>query len=123
MSVVARVTTVGLFSLFIILSGVWLSRAGRPLNVGISTLHKLLGLGMGIYLLVTVVQRAQLVPLTSVEWIAVVVTGLLFLALVATGGFLASDKPMPVAVLRVHQVFPALAVVSAGGALFPLLAG
>ena len=34
----------GLFFVFILLSGVWLSRTGRPLNVLILTIHKLISL-------------------------------------------------------------------------------
>ena len=40
----------GLFLLFIILSGIWLSRTGRPLSVLILTLHKLISLGAVIFL-------------------------------------------------------------------------
>lgn len=121
MNAVIRAVIVGSLSLLMILSGVWLSRLGRPLNVGISTLHKLLGLGVGVYFLVTALQRNRMAPLTTGEWIAVVVTGLFFVAMAATGGLLASDKPVPVAVLRIHQILPALTVASTGVTLFLLL--
>ena len=121
MNAVIRAVIVGSLSLLMILSGVWLSRAGRPLNVGISTLHKLVALATGVYLLVTALQRNRMAPLTAGEWIAVVVTGLFFVAMAATGGLLASDKPAPVAVLRIHQILPALTVASTGVTLFLLL--
>jgi hypothetical protein len=114
----ARASVMGLFFLFIFLSGIWLSRAGRPLNVGISTLHKLISLGAGIYLLATIRQRTRVVPLNTTEWIAIVVTGLCFLGTVASGGFLSSDKPMPVAVLRIHQIMPILTVLSSAATLY-----
>jgi hypothetical protein len=107
--------------LFIFLSGIWLSRTGRPLNVGISTIHKLIGLAAGIFLLVTLYQRNRLVPLNATEWIAIVATGLCFLGTVASGGFLSSDKPVPVAVLRVHQLVPVLTALSSGVTLYLLL--
>jgi hypothetical protein len=121
MSAAARVIAVGLFFLLTILSGIWVSRKGRPLRVGIATIHKLIALAGGVYLLVTVYQRGRQVPLGPPEWIAVVVTGLCFLAVVASGGFLSSDKPMPVAVLRVHQIVPALAALSTTATLYLLL--
>jgi uncharacterized membrane protein YhiD involved in acid resistance len=90
--------------------------------VGISTIHKLISLAAGIFLLVTVYRQYKLSPLGPTEWIAVVITGLCFLVMVASGGILSSDKPRPVALLRVHQVVPALTVLSTGATLYLLLA-
>jgi hypothetical protein len=111
----------GLFFLFIFLSGLWLSRTGRPLHVGISTLHKLISLAAGIFLLVTLHQRNRVAPLRGAEWIAIGITGLCFLGTVASGAVLSSDQPMPVAVLRVHQVFPVLTALSTGATLYLVL--
>jgi hypothetical protein len=111
----------GLFFLFIFLSGIWLSRTGRPLNVAISTVHKLISLAMGVFLLVTIYQRSQVIPLSATEWIAIVVTGLCFLGTVVSGGLLSSDKPMPVAVLRAHQILPVLTVLSTAATLYLVL--
>jgi FtsH-binding integral membrane protein len=122
MSTVAIVVAVTLSFFLIILSGIWLSRTGRPLNVPISTIHKLISLAAGVYLLVVVFQHNQQVPLGPAEWIAVVVTGLCFLAMAATGGVLASDKARPLPLLRAHQIMPALTVVSTGATLYLLLA-
>ena len=122
MSPVATAVAVGLAFVLILLSGIWVSSSGRPLNVGISTVHKLISLAAGIYLLVTVYRQSKLSPLGPTEWIAVVVTGLCFLVMVASGGFLSSDTPRPVALLRVHQIVPALTVLSTGATLYLLLA-
>ncbi len=121
MNTTVRAIVAGLFFLFIFLSGIWLSRTGRPLNVGISTLHKLISLAAGVFLLVTIHQRNQAISLNATEWIAIVVTGLCFLVTVASGGFLSADKPMPVAVLRVHQVGPVLAALSSAATLYLVL--
>lgn len=123
MDTTVRAIVMGLFFLFlfIFLSGIWLSRAGRPLNVGISTLHKLISLAAGIYLLATIRRQSRVVPLSATEWIAIVVAGLCFLGTVASGGLLSSNKPMPVAVLRVHQVVPVLVVLSSAATLYLVL--
>ena len=121
MNTSVRAITAGAFFLFIFLSGIWLSRSGRPLNVAISTVHKLISLAAGIFLLMTIRQRHRMVPLNTTEWIAILVTGLCFLAVVASGGFLSSEKPMPVAVLRVHQVVPVLTTLSSAALLYLVL--
>jgi hypothetical protein len=89
--------------------------------VAISTVHKLISLAAGIFLLVTIYQRSRLVPLSAIEWIAIVVTGLCFLGTVASGGFLSSDKPMPAALLRVHQIVPVLTLLSSAATLYLVL--
>ena len=121
MNPTVRAIVAGLFFLSVFLSGIWLSRTGRPLNVAISTVHKLISLAAGIFLLVTLYQQNRMVPLGATEWITIVVTGLCFLGIVVSGAFLSSDKPMPVAVLRVHQIMPVLAVLSTGIMLYFVL--
>jgi hypothetical protein len=121
MNVTTRAIVAGLLFLFMFLSGLWLSRTGRPLNVGISTVHKLISLAGGIFLLVTIYQRNRVIPLNATEWIAIVVTGLCFVGTVASGGFLSSEEPMPVAVLRVHQAGPVLAALSSAVTLYLVL--
>jgi hypothetical protein len=66
MNASVRVIVAGVFFLLIFLSGIWLSRTGRPLNVGISTIHKLISLAAGIFLLVTIYQRNQVIPLNTI---------------------------------------------------------
>jgi hypothetical protein len=121
MNTTARAIVTGLSFVLIFLSGIWLSRTGRPLHVGLSTMHKLISLATGIFLLATLYQRNRMVPLTTTEWIAIVVTGLCFLGNVVSGGLLSTDKPMPTAVLRVHQVVPVLTVLSSAATLYLVL--
>lgn len=52
---------------------------------------------------------------------AIVVTGLCFLGTVASGGFLSSEEPMPIAVLRLHQIVLVLTVLSSGAMLYLML--
>lgn len=121
MNAIAKAIVMALLFLLIFFSGIWLSRRGRPLNVGISTLHKLISLAAGVFLLATIYQQNRMVPLNTVEWSAIATTGLCFLGTVASGAFLSSDKPMPVAVLRAHQIMPILTVLATAATLYLLL--
>lgn len=121
MTIAARAIVAGLSFLFVFLSGIWLSKTGRPLNVGISTVHKLVSLAAGIFFLLTIIQRNRMVPLGSTEWIVILSSGLCTLGTVASGGFLSSNKPVPAAVLRLHQIMSVLTVLSAGATLYLLL--
>jgi hypothetical protein len=121
MNTSVRAIIAGVLFLLIFLSGIWLSRTGRPLNVGISTLHKLISLVAGIFMLVTIYQRSRVIPLNTIEWVAIVVTGLCFLGTVASGGFLSSEEPMPIAVHRIHQIVPVLTLLSSAATMFLVL--
>jgi hypothetical protein len=116
-----RVVGAGLFFLFIFLSGFWLSRSGKPYSVIITTIHKLIGLAAGVFLVMTVYQIHQAAPIGPVEITAIVVTVLFFAGTVATGGLLSTDKPMPVAISMMHKLSPYLTVLSTAVTLYLLL--
>ena len=111
----------GLFFLLIFLSGYWLSHSGKPLNVIILTIHKLIGLAAGVFLVMTVYRIHQVAPLSPVEITTIVVTVLFFAGNVATGGLLSTDKTMPAVILRLHQITPYLTVLSTAVTLYLLL--
>ena len=60
-------------------------------------------------------------PLSGTEWLAIVISGLCFLGTIASGGFLSTDKPAPVALVRVHQAVPVLTLLSSAVTLYLLL--
>ena len=78
------------------------------------TVHKLIGLALGVYLAWMVYQTHKLIPLSSTQIIAVVVTVLLFAVNVATGSLLSTNKPMPEMVSLINKWFPYLTAVSTG---------
>lgn len=107
-----RVVIVGLSFLFIFLSGFWLSRTGKPYNGLIFTIHKLVGLAMGVFLIMTIKQVHQVAPLGPVEITAIVVTALFFAATVTMGSLLSIGKPMPTVISQMNKLFPYPTVLS-----------
>jgi hypothetical protein len=101
-----------LFFIFIIISGISLSRTGKPYSTLIITIHKLIGLGVGIYLTQFIYQLLKVNQLSSTEIFAVVLTILIFLGLVSTGGLISAEKNIPNPFSYVHKIFPYLAVAS-----------
>jgi hypothetical protein len=114
----------GILFVCVFLSGVGLSRMGRPLNVIILTIHKLISLAAVVYLGVTVYQmHPGGAPFSPLEVAACLVTLLLFLALFASGGLLSTPKPMPEVVLKIHQVLPYLVILVTPASVYLVLAG
>ena len=111
----------GLFFLFIFLSGIWLSHSGKPLNVIILTIHKLISLAAVVFLVITIYQINRVANLNTIELTAGVVTGLFLLGTIISGGLLSTGKPMPAAILTMHQITPFLTVFSTAATLYLLL--
>jgi hypothetical protein len=111
----------GLFYLFIFVFGYWLGHSGKPYNAIIFTIHKLIPLAAIFFLVKVIHHRNQAVTLSTIELTAVVVTGLFFLGAIITGGLLSTDKPMPMIILRLHQIIPYLTVLSTAIMLYLLL--
>jgi hypothetical protein len=118
-----RVVSVGAGFLIMFLSGFWLSRTGKPYGTFIFTIHKLIGVGMGILLFVTVRQIHQTASLRPIEIIAVIVTVLFFIATVTTGSLLSIpiSKPMPDIVSMLNKVLPYFTVLFTAVTLYLLL--
>jgi hypothetical protein len=113
----------GVGFLIMILSGIWLSRTGKPYGTLVFTIHKLIGVGTGILLFMAVRQMHQTAPLSPVEIAAVVVSGLLFVASVTTGSLLSIpvSKPMPDSVSMLNKILPYVTVLSTAVTLYLLL--
>ena len=111
-NIVSRPAIAGLLLLFTLASGVWLSHAGKPLNVVIFTIHKLIALATVIVIVVNVYHLYRAVDTRApVELVVIAFTGLLFIALFITGALLSRSNALPVVILRIHQVAPLLALV------------
>jgi hypothetical protein len=121
MSTTQRIIVASVAFVLIFISGIWLSRSGKPYSTPVFTIHKLVGLGLGALLVAIVYQTHQVAPLGGLEIAAIAVTVLFFVGTVAAGGLLSIDKPAPAIVGTLHLVGPVLTVLSTGGTLYLLL--
>ena len=116
-----RIIGAGLFYFFTFLFGFWLSRSGKPHNVVLLTIHKLIALAAGVFLVMTIRRLHLSNPLGGVELTACVLTGLFFVGAVITGGLVSTGTPMPAAVVMLHKVTPYLTVLSTALTLYLLV--
>ena len=115
-----RITGTVLFYLLIFVSGFWLTFAGRPYNVIVTTIHKLISVVAFVFLVGVMVRANKAAALSAIELVAGVVTGLFFVGTIATGALLTAEKPMPAIVLWLHRITPFLTVLSTAAALYLL---
>ena len=118
-----RILGAGLFYLFIFLSGIWLTRSGRPYNTIVLTIHKLVSVAAVVFLVVVLHRMNKTAPLGVGELASAAITGLFFLGTIATGGLLSADKPMPGIILWLHRITPFLTVLSTAVTLYLVMRG
>jgi hypothetical protein len=85
-------------------SGVVMTRAGRPYSAVVLNVHKLIDLAAAAVVGVGVYRIHRQTGLPGGVWALVISAGVLFIATLATGGFLSASKSAPGWALRVHRV-------------------
>ena len=120
-----KLIAAGILFLLTLISGVIVSHSGRPLSVGLVTVHKLIAV-VGIVLIG--MAGNQLYKTADgkllIELSLILISGILFLALIATGALLTREEmQLPELVLKIHQAAPLLALVSSTVSIYLLVRG
>lgn len=118
----SRLPALGIVFILIILSGLWVSHSGRPINTLILTIHKLIGLGWLVLFVLTLHQVNQTVGFAPTEWAVGLITIAFFAVTIIVGGFLSTDTVMPRFVLLIHQILPFVSALCATASVYVLLA-
>jgi hypothetical protein len=120
MKVVTQFAAPGIAFLLTLISGLWLSRAGKPLNVAIFNIHKLIALAVVV---LAVLQTRGALRETGVQLALIVLLGLIALAAIAlfvTGALMSMNKPAYGVLLTIHNVAPFVAVIAMALAVYLL---
>ena len=120
MDIVVRFVIPGILFLLTLGFGFWLSHAGKPLNVVLFNVHKLIALAAVV---LAVIQTRNVLKDGEVQFVLIALialTGLTVVALFATGALMSVNKPAYSTLLTIHKIASPLAVVAAIGALYLL---
>ena len=124
-AITTKMIAAGLLFLLTLISGVIVSRSGRPFSIGLVTVHKLIAVGTIVLIGMSINQLYKAVDgRLFIEWIVLVISGIFFLALIATGALLTREEmQLPELVLKIHQAAPLLALISSTTAITLLVKG
>ena len=124
-AITSKLIAAGILFLITLISGVIVSRSGRPLSIGLVTVHKLIAVGTVVMIGIAVNQLYKTVDgKVFIEVSVMVISAILFLALIATGALLTREEvQLPEIVLKIHQVAPLLALVSSTITVYLLTRG
>lgn len=108
-------------SILTLLSGLWLSRLGKPYNTWVFNVHKLIAVATIVVIGISMFNLYRTLELQAFIGNALIVlSGLLLISLVVTGGLL-SLNISPQISLRIHQAAPLLALAASTVALYMLI--
>ena len=116
-----RIIYLAIIFILAIISGIWVTRTGRPLNNVIFTIHKLIALTSLVLMIIIVKKMSSGLEIPPSTMIWIVATWVLFAAMVATGGVLSFDKLAHRAIKVTHAILPVLTLISAGISMKQLL--
>jgi hypothetical protein len=103
-----------------IISGITLSKTGRPLNVIIFNFHKLIGLA-GVVLTGIIIYNLCKNSDISFTLLSMIILSAIFIAaLFVSGAFLSFDKPAEIAVLRIHNISMVLGIAGLAASVYIL---
>jgi len=121
MSIVSKIIGTGLLFLFTIVTGIWLSNSGKPLNALIFNIHKLIALGSVIFTVILIRNLLKDIEIKTVILTLIIVTGLFVLTLFISGALLSLGKPVNNIILTIHGVTPILTVVTTAMTIYLIL--
>lgn len=101
-----QLATVVAAFLLLFTTGYWLGRAGRPYGMSLMAVHKIVAMGVLIFLGVQAYRVNKLSALGAGLWLAVLLAGLAFVAMIATGGTLSAMAASPTMVGLIHKFAP-----------------
>ena len=121
MSIALKIISTELPFLLAIITGIWLSNYGKPLNTTIFTIHKLIALGSVIFIAMVIRNLLKNVEINNVILTLIIVTGFSVLVLFVSGALLSLGKPLNNIILTIHSVTPILTVITTAMTIYLLV--
>jgi hypothetical protein len=116
----SRFSIPGIVFVLTLVSGVWLSRSGKPLNTGIFTVHKLIALGAVVATAIQTYHALKGGEIQAILSALIVLIGLSVVALFVTGALMSANKPAYNILLFIHKVSAVLALVAGAVTIYRL---
>ena len=107
----------GILIISVIVTGIWVSRLGRPLNTGVFTIHKLTALTFTVFVSVFVINLLKENQIGTAVPVILIIACLSMAALFASGAFLSFEKPLLKKILTIHAFTPVITIISSASAI------
>lgn len=112
MDTLTKFTTPGIALLLTLAFGFWLSHVGKPYNVPLFNVHKLIALGGVVVAVIQLVKVLKDVDSLALIIVLLVVAGLCIIALFASGALMSMEKLDYTLTLTIHRIAPVVMVIA-----------
>jgi hypothetical protein len=96
----------------VLLTGMWLSLLGRPLNTIVFSFHKIFAIAAVVLIVLSVLDLQRGIQLQSAEVWAIILSGVFMLLVLASGALLSFEGLVSNVTKFMHKLTPYLAVAS-----------
>lgn len=111
MNITIKLTGLGLLFLLIIISGIWLTKTGRPYQNIVFNVHKLISLLTVVLGAIMVYNLQKGLEISGLATSLMILAGIMFIILIITGGLLNLDKPFYDTLRIVHRILSPLSII------------
>jgi len=101
----------GILLFLLLISGMWLSLLGRPLNTIIFSLHKIIAVAAVVLLILAVIGMKKGMELSTLQLWAVILSGVFLLLALVSGALLSFDSLENNFTRLVHKLTPSIFLV------------
>ena len=102
-------------------AGFWVTKTGKPYNIGVFTLHKLLALAAVVLAAIVIVKLLKIAPAQPMIIALIVVAAISVITLFATGALMSVQTTVGSAWLLIHRVAPFVLAGSSVSAILMLV--
>jgi len=101
----------GVLLLFVIITGIWIKRQGKPYNIMLFTIHKLATLAVIVLVLLALRTIYNETGLTVSQWAITIGTGVIILATMISGGVISAKEQEIKSLQIAHKILPVLTLI------------
>ena len=99
-----RFIIIGLLFIVSVLSGINISKSGKPYNVPVFTIHKIAGLAAIVLIAIAIYKIQEPIELKILELGAIVFTGIFLVSVFISGVLLSINKTVNELILTIHKI-------------------
>lgn len=106
------VVVTGILGILTLVTGIWLTQAGKPYHVLLSSIHKIASLFIGVFTAIAIYRWYKIGGLATTQVAVIAITLLFFLLSFISGILQLSLNKETKPVLVIHRIFPFLTTIT-----------
>lgn len=105
-----KLVTNSIIFMVTVMSGIWLSRLGKPYKPVAFNIHKFIALAFIIYTIIISKGIYKTIQMNSLLWIFLILSGIFILLTIISGGILSIKEELLFSINLMHKISSALAL-------------